>query len=618
MSTSTTVQEHHTMQAPVSPLLRFLARVTAVVVALVVVVALDPAGVRAAVYELEQCTPARPGYSGWVQAGTGLYVRNANNCGAPDGVLSASFDAPVQHNAGDMALWRFTPPTNTSLASVRVDNRVYNSGPGGADILVKRDGSTTIETCAAVQGCGQVTGAKTYEVDDASEFSFGVYCTAPSTCPADDAHARVSGIHVRIKDDIKPSLSDVSGPLVDPSTTARVRRLAFTATDAGGGVYRRRLVVDDVPQAAATISTNNGACEEPFTVRIPCPLSVSSEFDVDTSIIGDGPHVMALRVTDATDQNVAESVSWTIWLDNHAPTVATPAITGSPSVGQPLSCSADVDGQSPSVTHQWLRAVGDGSTASPIGGATAATYTVTPGDAGHRLICRVTATDAGGSTTRESTMTPAASAPGTLGSVRFVLTKETLTFAKRRARWTTSAFTAKGRLTDPAGQPIRGLSLRISQSVNGRRSDVGVTTSAADGSWAFKVPRGPSRTITIAAGDGVNAATTTIQQRVSAHVTFRAVHKRIRRGGGVLFRGTLHGGHVNTREKLIEFQVHYRGAWQTIGTLRTDRKGRFAVRYRFGSAAYGRYTFRVRTLPTLGYPFAVGVSRGKAATVRVG
>src|SRR3546814_9649637 len=42
-------------------------------------------------------------------------------------------------------------------------------------------------------------------------------------------------------------------------------------------------------------------------------------------------------------------------------------------------------------------------------------------------------------------------------SVRFVVSKETLTFAKRRARWTGSAFIARGRLTDAAGQPVRGL-----------------------------------------------------------------------------------------------------------------------------------------------------------------
>jgi hypothetical protein len=71
---------------------------------------------------------------------------------------------------------------------------------------------------------------------------------------------------------------------------------------------------------------------------------------------------------------------------------AAPAISGTPAVGQTLSCSQGAwSGTMPqSYAHQWLR---DGVA---IGGATATGYTVTSADAGHALSCRVTASNLGG------------------------------------------------------------------------------------------------------------------------------------------------------------------------------------------------------------------------------
>lgn len=232
------------------------------------------------------------------------------------------------------------------------------------------------------------------------------------------------------------------------------------------------------------------------------------------------------------------------------------------------------------------------------------------------------ASGGGGSASQQGQPSPGPAAPsaatlGAAGTVKFLLGRETATFIGKRSRWSKSAFTIRGRLTAVGGEPISGLKLFISQTVRGRSVALGSTVSTADGSWAYRIPRGPGRTITIAAGDGLNAATMTIQQQVRAHVAFRAINKRVRSGGLVRFTGQLRGGHTNTREKLVEFQVYYRKSWRTIGTLRVNRSGKFSVRYRFGTAAYGRYKFRARTMPTDGYPFTVGTSSTRAATVRV-
>jgi hypothetical protein len=74
-----------------------------------------------------------------------------------------------------------------------------------------------------------------------------------------------------------------------------------------------------------------------------------------------------------------------------------PAISGSPAVGQTLSCTPGAwSGVAPKFAYQWLH---DGS---PIAGSTGSTYTLTAADAGHTLDCQVTATNSAGSATVKS------------------------------------------------------------------------------------------------------------------------------------------------------------------------------------------------------------------------
>jgi Domain of unknown function (DUF5122) beta-propeller len=70
-----------------------------------------------------------------------------------------------------------------------------------------------------------------------------------------------------------------------------------------------------------------------------------------------------------------------------------PQVSGTPQVGQLLSCSQGTwsGSTSQSYTYQWLR---DGAT---ITGTTSASYALTAADAGHQLACRVTASNLGGS-----------------------------------------------------------------------------------------------------------------------------------------------------------------------------------------------------------------------------
>lgn len=78
-----------------------------------------------------------------------------------------------------------------------------------------------------------------------------------------------------------------------------------------------------------------------------------------------------------------------------------PAITGTPTEGQTLTCSSGTWSKSPSYAYQWLRA------GVPIIGATASTRLLAADDVGSAMSCTVTATNARVSAVRTTAATAA-------------------------------------------------------------------------------------------------------------------------------------------------------------------------------------------------------------------
>jgi hypothetical protein len=75
-----------------------------------------------------------------------------------------------------------------------------------------------------------------------------------------------------------------------------------------------------------------------------------------------------------------------------------PTITGDPRIGQRLTVSPGTWSPVPaSYGYAWQRCNTNGRICTPIAGASAATYVVTPADAGRSIAAIVTATSAGGS-----------------------------------------------------------------------------------------------------------------------------------------------------------------------------------------------------------------------------
>jgi hypothetical protein len=159
----------------------------------------------------------------------------------------------------------------------------------------------------------------------------------------------------------------------------------------------------------------------------PCvslPLSNGGLQPVSAPISGLQPNTTyhyRLLASSASGTGAGEDVTFTTAVSNGVPLVFPhPSITGTPAVGQRLTCHPGVpSGSTAQLSYLWLRNL------VPIPGGTASTYTVRGGDAGRHLQCQVTSRNAGGTATARSAFVtvplqgiPASSGETSVGRVR--------------------------------------------------------------------------------------------------------------------------------------------------------------------------------------------------------
>ncbi len=149
---------------------------------------------------------------------------------------------------------------------------------------------------------------------------------------------------------------------------------------------------------------------------------------------------------------------------------------------------------------------------------------------------------------------------------------------------------------------------------------IGHVGTGADGTFTARIPRGASRTITLAYRSfSLEPGYTTsvgVSELVRAGVLLSAAPARTSSQGRVTFSGRVlgapaHGGVI------VELLVRYRGRWQPIRTPRTGPAGRFRISYVF-QGARGVFPFKV-TVPgrTGGVPLRRRREPGAAGTRRL-
>jgi hypothetical protein len=120
------------------------------------------------------------------------------------------------------------------------------------------------------------------------------------------------------------------------------------------------------------------------------PGAIASAYTITSD---DAGLSLTCEVTASNHEGSRSAISAPVHVPGAAPLeVEPPRVSGSPSVGQPLSCLRGVwtGTPPPAFTYQWLR---DGTA---IANATGSVYTVELGDTGHVLACAVTATNGEG------------------------------------------------------------------------------------------------------------------------------------------------------------------------------------------------------------------------------
>jgi len=178
-----------------------------------------------------------------------------------------------------------------------------------------------------------------------------------------------------------------------------------------------------------------------------------------------------------------------------------------------------------------------------------------------------------------------------------------------------------GLLASASGEPIARAHVAVLERVRTASGWRALTELRSDarGRFSFGVPPGPSRSIRFTWGGTplVKPATGELTMLVPATSAIAVDHRTVRNGDAVAFTGRLAGGPIPDGGKLIDLQAYYRGGWRTFATPRTDARGRWAYRYRFGATrGTVRYRFRARIRREAAYPYELGYSRRIRVTVR--
>lgn len=366
---------------------------------------------RAGTYDFRSCWDAgHPGILGWTAEFRGLDVSHEQSC-STGGFFGGQFGSSAR-SQGDYAVYSLPAPAGTTLTRLS-GSRTAAAGPYdfGNTSAQLQAGSTRAEICQVSSGgCRSLPEQSvSLELGGALKMRFGAFCEDTTSCPGGDTYYRLRHVLTTLTDSTPPVFTTPpSGSLTDSSSTASTRSLSFAASDVGGGVFRARLFDGSTEIKKVVVDANGGACDAAgeFYQPVPCrTASTPGTIDLDTKTLADGSHAIKFDVRDATDTNKAEAGPWTLAVDNVPPVIGTVDVTGRAREGDTLTCAATVTGQGGAPTYAWLRTAPDGSGEAVIPGATTTTYVLQAADNGRKVLCRMSATDGGGTSTAQSSTT---------------------------------------------------------------------------------------------------------------------------------------------------------------------------------------------------------------------
>ncbi len=190
----------------------------------------------------------------------------------------------------------------------------------------------------------------------------------------------------------------------------------------------------------------------------------------------------------------------------------------------------------------------------------------------------------------------------------------------RTLKWN-QRFVTKGRLRALDGKPIAHAA--VAAVVAGPRAPrtIGRVRTSRGGSWSMPLrARFRSGHITFTYVDGRGgAAYARLLAKVRAGVALRARRHTVTPHGRIRLSGRLLGRPIPRRGKVVEIRARGRGEkrWITFKTVRSDRRGRFAVTHRL-TQGYRNVTYEFQAVARYdaAYPYERGASNVERVTVR--
>ena len=184
------------------------------------------------------------------------------------------------------------------------------------------------------------------------------------------------------------------------------------------------------------------------------------------------------------------------------------------------------------------------------------------------------------------------------------------------------ATTVNGWLGTAQGNALAGQTVQVLAAPDdggGQFRPVATTTTASNGLWTARIPRGPSRIVrALYAGSSNVEPSVSSLARVSVSASAQVgVRPRLAHWGhSVRIAGRLRGGFIPRRGELVVLKIGWAGGSAEIGHLYTARDGRFSTTYTFlrGNGTV-RYRIWAETVNESGYPY--GVSRSSKVPITV-
>jgi Alpha galactosidase A/Alpha galactosidase C-terminal beta sandwich domain len=264
-----------------------------------------------------------------------------------------------------------------------------------------------------------------------------VSCTSTGLCVAVDEHG-----HAFASDDA-PAPIPAWASSADSGGVAGISCLASgfcLAVDPGGSFVTARVPAPTATTLAPTSVSATGAslagivdpkdatldsCSFeygtalPYTQSVPCsvlPAATGGSQDVSAQLSGLSPNTTyhyRVLASSQSGPSAGADVTFTTGVSSEVALVyPQPSITGTPAVGQRLTCHPGTpSGTTARLNYTWARDL------IPIPETASSAYTVKGQDSGHHLQCQVTASDGGGSVTEKSAFVtiPVGGVPASVG-----------------------------------------------------------------------------------------------------------------------------------------------------------------------------------------------------------